>query len=184
MTSSSGRDPLSDLMARYQAGDFAAFEEIYRETVQEVGQYLARHAAASDCSDLVQEVYLRVHQARRAFRQDLPFRPWLFAISHHVALMAARRRRRKSGREVQVDDYPEPAASALEREPDILGQRQLSRAIQRLPPEQREVLRLAHVEDLTSIEIGRLVGATPGAVKVRLHRARLRLRGWLGAVGR
>ncbi|RPH56415.1 RNA polymerase subunit sigma-24, partial [bacterium] len=39
---------------------------------------------------------------------------------------------------------------------------------------------LAHVEGLTSAEIGRLTGAKPGAVKVRLHRAHLRLRSWFG----
>ena len=169
---------MPDLMARYQAGDLGAFEEIYRETVQEVAQYLARHAEARDRSDLVQEVYLQVHRARRAYRCDLPFRPWLIAIARHVALMAARRRRRKSGREVQVEEYPELANAAVET--DVLGRRQLARALQTLPPEQRETLRLAHVEDLTSVEIGRLLGATPGAVKVRLHRARLRLRSWFG----
>lgn len=175
---SSGHDRLPELMARYQAGDLGAFEEIYRETVQEVERYLARHAEASDRTDLVQEVYLQVHRARRTYRMDLPFRPWLFAITRHVALMAARRRRRKSGREVAVEEYPEPMNAAAE--PDVLGRRRLARAIGRLSPEQREVVRLAHVEDLTSTEIGRLTGAKPGAVKVRLHRAHLRLRNWFG----
>lgn len=177
----SGHDRLPELMARYQAGDFEAFEEIYRETVQEVERYLARHAEASDRSDLVQEVYLQVHRARRTYRSDRPFRPWLIAIARHVALMAARRRRRKSGREVLVEEYPEAENVVAEPEPEVLGHRRLARAIGRLSPEQREVVRLAHVEGLTSAEIGRLKGATPGAIKVRLHRARLLLRGWFGA---
>jgi RNA polymerase sigma-70 factor (ECF subfamily) len=178
-----GRDRLPELMARYQAGDLEAFEEIYRETVQEVERYLSRHAEASDRSDLVQEVYLQVHRARRTYQRDLPFQPWLFAIARHVALMAARRRRRKSGREVLVEEYPEPAHAAAAPEPDVLGRQRLARAIRKLSPEQREVVRLAHVEGLTSTEIGHLLGATPGAVKVRLHRARLRLRGWFGGAG-
>ncbi len=180
---SSGHDRLPDLMARYQAGDLEAFEEIYRETVGEVERYFARHAEASDRSDLVQEVYLQVHRARRTYRRDLPFQPWLFAIARHVALMAGRRRRRKSGREVQVEEFPEPGNAAAGPESDVLGRRRLARAIGRLPPEQKEAIRLAHVEGLTSVEIGRLMGATPGAVKVRLHRARLLLRGWFGGAG-
>lgn len=175
---SPGHDRLPELMARYQAGDLEAFEEIYRETVHEVERYLARHAEASGCADLVQEVYLQVHRARRTYRTDLPFRPWLMAIARHVALMATRRWRRRSRPEVLVGELPETPSPAVE--PDVLGRRELARAVGRLSPEQREAVRLAHVEGLTSAEIGRLTGATPGAVKVRLHRAHLRLRSWFG----
>lgn len=175
---SPGRDRLPELMACYQAGDLRAFEEIYRETVDEVERYLARHAEACDRADLVQEVYLQVHRARRTYRPDLRFEPWLMAIARHVALMAARRRRRKRGPEVLVEEFPETPSAAAE--PDFLGRRQLARAVGRLSPEQREAVRLAHVEGLTSAEIGRLTGAKPGAVKVRLHRAHLRLRSWFG----
>ena len=174
-------DPFPELMARYQAGDMSAFEEIYRRTTDAVGSYLGRWSDAAGRADLVQETYLQVHRARRTYRPDLPFRPWLFAIARHVAMWASRRKARRWSREIGVEQYPEAAAEAAE--PDVLAKRRVEEALDRLPAEQREVVWLAQVEGMSSIEISKVTGATPGAVKVRLHRANAKLRSWLGAAG-
>ena len=170
-------DPLPGLMARYQAGDLAAFDEIYRLTVGAVEGYLGRWARSTAREDLVQETYLQVHRARRTYRPGLPFRPWLFSIARHVALWAARTRRRRWSREIGVEEYPENAAA--EPGTDFLMRRKLEEAIARLPANQREVVWLSQVEGMTSAEISRVIGVTPGAIKVRLHRANMKLRVWL-----
>ena len=170
-------DPLPDLMVRYQAGDHAAFEELYRLTVDSVESYLRRRADPRTSADLVQETYLRVHRARRTYRPDLPFRPWLFAIARHVALQVARTRRRRWSREVVVEPFPEPASPLPET--DVLARRLLEEALARLPPAQREVVLLAQVEGMSSVEISKVIGVTPGAIKVRLHRANRRLKAWV-----
>lgn len=66
-----------------------------------------------------------------------------------------------------------------EPQPDALMRRRLEEAISRLPANQQEVVWLAQVEGMSSTEISRVIGATPGAIKVRLHRANLKLRSWL-----
>lgn len=170
-------DLLPGLMARYQSGDGSAFEDIYRLTVGSVEGYMARWAKAKDRDDLVQETYLQVHRARRTFRPGLPFRPWLFAIARHVALGAIRTHRRRWAKEVGVDVYPE--APEPPPEPDPWSRSRLEAALERLSPEMREVVWLARVEGMSSVEIGKVVGATPGAIKVRLHRANRKLREWL-----
>lgn len=165
---------LGALMARYQAGDAAAFEEIHALMAPSVQGYLGRWVGREGASDLVQETFLRVVQARRTYRPGTSFRPWLFAIARHVALDARRKHRRRWSREVGVDELPElpvmpPGAEHLD------GVR-LREALERLPDDQREVVWLARVEGMTAAEIAKVVGASPGAVKVRLHRASARLR--------
>ncbi len=171
-------DALSVLMVRYQGGDASALEEIYRRTVGSVEAYLRRWTDAAGASDLAQEVFLQVIRARRSYRPELPFRPWLFAIARHVGIGSFRTRRRKLAREVQVEELPEvqvpPAADgALERD-------RLHAALLRLPDGPREVLWLARVEGMTSKEIAHVMGLTQVTVKVRLHRAEVKLRTWLG----
>lgn len=175
---------LADLMARHQAGDPTAFEELYRVTVESVERFLGRWAATgAERDDLVQEIFLQVHRARRTYRPGLPFEPWLFAIARHVALGSARTRRRRWSREIGMDELPQRPAEPGAFEPDPILGRRLGAALSSLPADQRDLLRLAHVEDLSSPEIAARVGASPGAVKVRLHRIHRRLRGWLGPAG-
>lgn len=172
-------DPFPELMVLYQQGDESAFEEIYRRTVDSVSCYLRRWSEGAARADLVQETYLQVHRARRTYRPEYPFRPWLLAIARHVALGAVRTRSRRWSREVGVEELPERMASAAE--PDVLERRRLEEALSRLPADQREVVWLAQVEGMNSAEISRVTGATAGAIRVRLHRANRKLRELLGA---
>lgn len=177
MQSAAQNDPFPDLMVRYQGGDQSAFDEIYRLTIAGLERYLGRWARAAERDDLVQGTYLQVHRARRTYRPELPFRPWLYAIARHVALWSRRTRRRRWSREIGVEEYPEQPTAAPQ--PDALLRRRLEEAIARLPAGQREVVWLAQVEGMSSAEISRVTGATQGAIKVRLHRANAKLRSWL-----
>lgn len=175
-----GKSRLSELMARYQAGDLGAFEEIYQETVAGVERYLARRNGPAGLDDLVQEVYLQVHRARRTFRPERPFEPWLFAIARHVSQMAARTRGRQAAREVPIEQALSQHGE-LQPGHDVLGRRRLVSALRRLPDAQWEALRLTYVAGFSSAEIAARTGSTAGAIKVRLHRAHARLRAWLRA---
>ena len=165
-------------MVQYQAGNPRAFESIYRLTARTVAGYVSRWSDAGPTDDLVQDVFLEVIRARRTYRPEMPFRPWLFAIASHVGMNTARRRRRKYDRETAIDEVP-PENLAEQPGPDLLRWR-LEKALVRLPKDQQDVVWLARVEGMTSKEIGAVVGASPGAVKVRLHRAESKLREWLG----
>ncbi len=178
MTGDDSPDPLAALMARYQGGDASALEEIYRRTAASVEAYMRRWSGAAGASDLAQEVFLQVIRARRSFRPELPFRPWLFAIAHHVGLGSMRTRRRKLAREVQVEELPEVQAPAATGDP--IERDRLEKALLSLPEGQREVVWLGRVEGMTSKEIARVMGLTQVAVKVRLHRAEGKLRSLLG----
>src|SRR5262245_47145425 len=105
-------------MAQYQAGNTQAFESIYRLTSKTVAGYVSRWGGSAT-DDLVQDVYLEVIRARRSYRPEMPFRPWLFAIATHVAMNATRRKRRKHDRETAIEDAPKERLAAP-GSPDLL----------------------------------------------------------------
>lgn len=170
-------DELGLWMQRFQAGDETAFARLHEACVRPLTGYLARLVSPGAADDLAQETFLRMIEARRTFRPGAPFRPWLYGIARHVALDARRRGARR--REVAVAEPPDrPVAPHGEEHLDGL---RLAELVGTLPPDQREVVWLARVEGLTSPEIAAVVGASPGAVKVRLHRATARLRALFAA---
>jgi len=149
-----------------------------------LARWLAGNAA--DAEDVVQEAYLRAFRYFDAY-QGGDFRVWLLTIVRNCFFTWARENR--SNRLVFQPDAPigdtveteTTAWGAPPRDPEALlleriDSQTLSRLIQRLPPEYREVLLLREVEDLAYKEIATVIGAPIGTVMSRLARARLALR--------
>ena len=160
------------LMAAHVAGDTAAFGVLF-ERYSGILLALARRQmfAGQDAADLVQQTFLHVHRARRDFRPDGKFRPWLFTIARNVRLEHFRKLGRRP--ESQLDlELGEPATG-----PDRSEARLAVRAaLGRLPPSQREAIHLHWFEGYSMAEIAALVGASVSAVKVRVHRGYQALR--------
>lgn len=133
---------------------------------------LIRDAAAAD--DLVQDCLERVvaHWHRR--RNDDP-RTWVFAILHNVAVSRLRQRERR-GLHLPVDDVPEDTFSHRPAQEDRLLQQDILDAIDRLPDEQRSVLLLVSIEDMSYAQVAEVLSVPIGTVMSRLSRARERLR--------
>jgi len=168
-------------MQAAQAGDGEAYERLLRALLPPLRGFVARrlpdpHAA----EDVVQTVLLSIHRARHTYRPERPFGPWWRAVARHAVIDAARARGRRAGREVAFDEElhtgadPPPAAGADQLSPG------LQRALDALPPTQREAVSLLHVEGLGVAEAARRAGTSPGALKVRAHRGYQRLRRLLG----
>jgi RNA polymerase sigma factor (sigma-70 family) len=168
-------DRLAQLMTRFQSGDGAAFEALYRLTTGSVEAYLRRFTRGGPVDDLAQETYLQVLRARRAYRPQVPFLPWLLAIARHVALRQRRTHARRWAREVASEAHMAAAVAPLPT--DGASRLDLERALGELAPQEQELVWLAWVEGFTGAEIAAVTGLTAGAVKVRLHRLGKRLRG-------
>ena len=175
-------------MAAAQRGDQQAYERLLRELLPAVRAFV-RHLLRDDASteDVVQNVLLQIHRARHTYRPERPFGPWLRAISRNAALDALRARVRRGRREVaglepeQAEAMAGAAAFAQtmpEREERLVPP--LRDALAALPASQREALLLLHVEELSVREAAERVGTTPGALKLRAHRALQALRAALG----
>jgi RNA polymerase sigma-70 factor (ECF subfamily) len=176
-------------MARYAAGDEAAFQRLFSLLAPRVHAFFLRSfwdRAVAD--DLMQTTFLRLHRARASYRPERPVIPWVLTIADNVRRDELRRRYRLPPEVDQVEmdqGEGEPGSGASLNEAEVGEEAEAVRAaIARLPESQRAVLHLHCYEELTFEQIAEALGTTPGAVRVRAARAyeRLReeLRGYLG----
>jgi RNA polymerase sigma-70 factor (ECF subfamily) len=127
-----------------------------------------QHAA----DDLVQDTLERAINKRHLWRPGSDLRAWLFAIMHNVFVNQLRSR--QAHPEDALDDDALPAVAPADGA--RLEIRDLETAIAMLPPEQREVVLLVGLEQLTYAEVSRALGIPIGTVMSRLFRGRERLR--------
>jgi len=142
--------------------------------------------------DLVQQTFLKVHRARSAYVRGADPVPWMFAIAHRTFLDEARRRRRArvqvSGSAGPLPETPAaidgaPLADSVPAGPDRELVHAALDALSRLPPAQREALILTKMSGKSLAEAAAITGATPGAMKLRAHRAYVALRRALAGLG-
>ena len=125
--------------------------------------------AAAD--DLVQDTLERAWAKLHLYRRGTDLRAWLFTVMHNVHVNKVRATRATDPLE---DEMPELAQRASQG--DALMVRDLDRSISRLPAEQRSVLLLVTLEDMSYDEVARTLGIPIGTVMSRLSRAREKLR--------
>jgi RNA polymerase sigma-70 factor (ECF subfamily) len=167
-------------MIGYQQGNLDDFAKLYAALSAPLVRYLwtfVRNATTAD--DLLQDTFLQIHRARHTYTPPRPVRPWIYAISRHVALMHLRSTRRR--KEYLADDeLPEfPVLPEAEKYGD---RRTVHRLLGTLPTKAQEVLILHHLLGLNFTEVGDVLGIATGTAKVRAHRAIKVLRNQIKAV--
>lgn len=168
----------SILMARAQGGDGEAYGRLLAEIAPFL-QSLARrhHRDSGDVEDAVQDVLLTVHAIRHTYDPHRPFGPWLVAIANRRIIDRLRRQGRTRTREVALDEedvtFSTPAANLGEAD---WNKRVLGDAIERLPPGQRQAVRLLKLQEMSLRQASTASGMSVGALKVAMHRAMNNLR--------
>jgi RNA polymerase sigma factor (sigma-70 family) len=155
-----------------RAGVDEAWTELYRTFAPVVLGYL-RAQRAAEAEDLTGEVFLHVVRDLHRFDGDqAAFKAWVLTIAHHRFVDDRRRVRRRPAEVLAAppaerrDAAPDAEAEAL----TLVGDERVQRLLATLSPDQRAVLLLRIVGDLTVAEIGRVVGKRPGAVKALQRR--------------
>ena len=180
----------AEIMTRYCAGEPAAFHRLYALLAPRILAYLCglvgEKAAAED---LLQQTFLKVHEARTAYVRGANPIPWIYTIAHRTCLDEIRRRKRSRVRLTSDGTLAaEPAADLTggsaenhsePADPDAAGA--ALAALERLPDNQREALILTKVHGRSHAEAAMITGTTPGAIKLRAHRAYVSLRQMLGS---
>lgn len=181
--------PLVELL---RAGDADAFEQLVRRygpRLLGVARRIVRNE--EDARDCVQEAFLSAHRAMGRFEQRSRLGTWLHRIVTNAALMKLRATRPQREEPLELalprydrDGFREGPRRSNALTPEELLQRADSRglvraAMDRLPESYRTVLLLRDIEGYDTQETAKLLEASPGAVKVRLHRARTALKALL-----
>ncbi len=122
----------------------------------------------ADAREVVQEVFLKAWAKADTFRGEAKPSTWLYTIAKRTALDHLRRLKRR--REVPLEDAGDPPA------PSDAKRLILEEAISRLPPREREAIRLFYQGGLSGREAAEVMGVSPGNFRVILYRARRRLR--------
>lgn len=152
--------------------------EAYRQLAPAVLAYL-RAERAPDPEDILGEIFLQVARDVRRFKgSDDELRRWVFTIARHRLIDARRRRaRRPQVDDAAIPDTPSPDENADPVDPELIS------ALAQLTPEQREVVVLRFVADLSIEEVAAMTKRKPGAVKAMQHRAVSQLARILGGPG-
>jgi RNA polymerase sigma-70 factor, ECF subfamily len=170
----------AELIGAAKRGDRQAFDELVRRTFVDTFT-LARRLTGNeeDARDVVQEAYLRAWKGLAKFRGEAAFSTWLYRITANTASTHVHRRRRQRA-EPFADDF-EPADTRAEEQVSQAAESaealdRISAALDELPPKLRAVVVLKDVYDMPHEEIADELGISVAAAKVRLHRARRKLR--------
>jgi RNA polymerase sigma-70 factor, ECF subfamily len=165
------------MLARAQGGDEAAFARIFRDVQPALLRYL-RVIAPEAADDVAADTWLQVVAGLAGFcGEEDAFRAWLFTIARHRAVDGGRARARR--RTLPLAETaaaerltaPDAADVALEQ----IATRAALAAIATLPRDQAEIIMLRVVAGLDTQRVARIVGKSPGAVRVAAHRGLRRL---------
>jgi RNA polymerase sigma-70 factor (ECF subfamily) len=169
------------LAAAVLAGAAGAFERLVRQyqgLCWHVVQRMVRHP--EDARELCQETFLRVHQRLHQYRGESPLSGWIGQVAYSMAKRHLERKRIPIAE--PGEDGPSPAetvADPFDLEASMAGEQadlELHAAIERLPPLQRTLLTLYHLEELPIGEISRITALPENTIKSHLFRSRKRLR--------
>ncbi len=171
-------DEHADTYRRAVSGDEHAWQELFDRWKKPLLSFFYRSLGSlTEAEDLTLEVFVRLHRAGQRFDGRAAFSTYLFQIARNLLLNELRRRRRKP-----ADPLP-PEAFDFMQAPPPEDHRHLAeleesfqRALAELPEAQRTVLLLVHQQHLEIPETATLLGVTPNALRVQLHRARTRLK--------
>jgi RNA polymerase sigma-70 factor (ECF subfamily) len=171
---------LAELVTRARAGDRAAFDELVRVTYADTYTLAYRLTGdEEDARDVVQEAYLRAFRGLKRFRGDAQFTTWMYRITANCASTFLGKRGRHRHDELPDEiplDTDRPAGNPEATLEATASREQLQDALRRLPPRLRSVVVLRDVYDLPHESIAAELGISETAAKVRLHRARRKLR--------
>jgi RNA polymerase sigma-70 factor (ECF subfamily) len=171
---------VAELVAAAKHGDREAFDELVRVTYADTYTLAYRLTGnEEDARDVVQEAYLRAFRGLRRFRGDAQFSTWMYRITANCAATQLGKRARHRHDELDdtlpvADDRPDHDPQLRADADDLHGR--LQAALAALPDRLRAVVVLRDVYDLPHESIAAELGISESAAKVRLHRARHKLR--------
>ena len=193
-TSSKSRESQAELINRLKAGDETALETLFNLHSAKLYNVALRILGGdrSDAEEIIQDVFLTAFRKASMFQGNSQFSTWLYRLTVNAAL--GRIRRSKKHKEVEYDEFlpkfqkdghhqARPVVDWSDALDEAYSQQEtralLAEALGQLKPVDKSVVVLSDVEGMSDREIAETLNLTVSAVKTRLHRARLFLRGKL-----
>ena len=166
-----GRAQDAWIALRCQSGEASGFEDLVAVMEQPLLYYASKLAGSVEAAlDILQDVWVKAFRDIRGLKEPGSLRPWLYRITHGIAVDRIRRNAsRERAEEAHIETLqgsPEP----LFTEEDSAA---IHQALNEIGLKHREVLALHFLEDFSLAEIAAIVGCSQGTVKSRIHYAKL-----------
>ena len=163
------------LLEKALAGDEKAYRTFLEQVAKSMRLFLARVARTTvpeKIEDLVQEVLLAVHKKRDLYRQGMPVMPWIRAIAKHRMIDSIRAEKRRP----ELVELSEEIERAFASDEPIETSYDIDALLECLDERQKQILKLAKVEELPLQEIAERLGISHSLVKVTIHRSIKKIR--------
>lgn len=168
----------SALMLRYQDGDVAAFEILYRRHKDAIYRYLLRLSGHRDTAeDVFQEVWGKIVKARSSYRPTAKFTTFLYRVAHNCFIDHVRRNKRHANSTTLEPELHSDQGETLELATErSLARERLEAALETLPDEQRDAFLLSEEGGLSVDQIASVTGCNRETAKSRVRYATNKLR--------
>lgn len=172
----------AEVVERFRHGDEDAVRQVYREYARLVYTVALRTLQHRELAEeAAQQAFVQAWRAAAAFDADRPLGPWLATIARRAAIDIQRREARRAA--TVLDDVPTGHRALVTLPPSVDSVHEawaVREAVDALPAEEHDVVRLQHLEGYTHGEIAERLGVPVGTVKSRSFRAHKRLAAHLG----
>jgi RNA polymerase sigma-70 factor (ECF subfamily) len=164
---------LRRLVEQAQRGDRHALEELYLLHFDRIYSYLHMSVGnRHDAEDLTTQVFVKMLESIGNFRwRSAPFSAWLFRIAHNLAMDHFRANKRWQLEEEVPEPDPGEGSAAEEEALESIGRQSMLQLIEKLSPEQQQVLTLKFVFNFSNADAATILDKTDGAIKSLQHRA-------------
>jgi RNA polymerase sigma-70 factor (ECF subfamily) len=168
------RAPYEWLALRCQSGEKGAFEDLIAVMERPLLYYTMSLTGDQDAAlDVLQEVWIKTLRGIRKLKDPGALRPWLYSITHGVAVDRIRKNySREQAEKVQYEDFQEAEDPSFADEDAA----RVHAALNQIGLHHREVLVLHFLEDLSLAEIAKVVGCSEGTIKSRIHYAKRQMK--------
>jgi len=172
------------LLSDAQKGNIDAFDRLFDHLSDPLYRFLFfRIGEQEEARDLLHDLFLELWRSlpNFQFRESVPFTAWVYKIARRkLADFWRKKQKRKTiSLEALIAAGYEPQAASWQGNPRLeVGE--VLNLIGRLPAKEREVVTLCYLEEISAVEVGKILNLKPNYVRQLAHRALKRLKGWLG----
>ena len=159
--------------------------ELYQKYFLDIQRYLKRFLSISQAEDLAQEVFIKADKGLKSFRAESSPKTWLYQIATNTLIDYLRSKSHRNDKKLdsitdqELEQYASSISVETPMELDVIRNEMntcIREFIQRLPESYSTVLVLGDLEGCTNKEIADILNLSIDTVKIRLHRARARLK--------
>jgi RNA polymerase sigma-70 factor (ECF subfamily) len=158
-----------ELMVLYQQGEERAFQTLYERYSGKLYGYIKKKIANSEqAQDILQQSFLKLHKSRHSYNPKYPFSAWLFTICRHLEIDYFRKHKVEMVELTKVENTLE--GESFDSVDSINAKKDFLATIEKLSPEQREILSLRYNDGLSFDEISKTLGINASAARKRISR--------------